>query len=252
MMNKINDEHGLYAVRRHIEKATVENIHQHEKGQLVYVKKGVFIGKTERNQWLIQEGMLVWLPPYLPHYAECRDSADIIALYIPFDTAKSWSKELLLVDASFLAIGIIEKIVGSQMASVKLDTLLLYLKEELIEARSSKNILPLPTDRRLMSITRTLIQQPSNKTSLREWGESVGASERTLSRLFIKETGLTYKGWIKRLKYNKAITGLRENLTNEELSTRLGFSSGDSFSHWFRKEFNISPRNMKKQLNKGG
>lgn len=238
----------LFTVERHIDKVMIEPIHKHENGQLIYMRQGVCIGQAEQNQWLIQKGMLVWIPPNVSHHAECKYTANLIAMYIPPEIAASWPEKIMLVDASKLAIGIIDKFAFSDVESSKANNLLSILLEELIQAVPSNNILPLPEDRRLVRITQSAIRNPSEKVSLSEWARKVGACERTLSRLFIKETGLSYKCWINRLKHNKALSGLRDGLTNEELSIKLGFASGDSFSHWFQKEFNSSPRSMRKIL----
>ena len=238
----------LMAVERQINKVMVEPVHKHDTGQLIYMKEGFCIGQAEHNQWLIQKGMLVWIPPNISHYAECKYSASLIAMYVPPKIAETWPDKIMLIDASKLAIGIVDKFATSKIPTTKAIKLLDFLLEELIGCKPSKNILPLPTDRRLVQITQSIIRNPAIKVSLNEWAQKVGACERTLSRLFIKETGLSYKYWINRLKHNEALTGLRDGLTNEELSLKLGFASGDSFSHWFKAEFSCSPRNMKKRL----
>ncbi|RAS54253.1 AraC-like DNA-binding protein [Vibrio diazotrophicus] len=238
----------LFTVERHINKVMIEPVHKHDTGQLIYMKQGFCVGQAEHNQWLIQKGMLVWIPPNVSHHAECKYDANLIAMYLPPEIAETWPDKIMLIDASKLAIGIIDKFTNDEVEPIKATSLLDFLLEELIESKPSNNILPLPTDRRLVQITQSTIRNPSIKISLNEWAQKVGACERTLSRLFIKETGLSYKCWINRLKHNKALTGLRDGLTNEELSLKLGFASGDSFSHWFQKEFNCSPRNMRKGM----
>jgi len=237
-----------FTVERDIEQTTIEHTHQHESGQLIYMKKGILIGQVAGKQWLLQKGMLIWIPPNTNHHAECKYSANLTVVYIAKSTVNVWPAQFLLMDASQLAIGIIDALANKYVSLNKAICLLDLLLEEVVEGVSSKNILPLPTDRRLIRITQSIIDNLADNVNLKEWGYKVGASERTLSRLFIKETGLSYKGWVNRLKHNKAIIGLASGLTNEKLSLVLGFASGDSFSHWFQKEFNETPTSMKKRL----
>lgn len=247
-MQKSRQSKAPFTVERHMDQATSEHTHQHGNGQLIYMKKGICIGQVEKTQWLLQKGMLIWIPPNTSHHAECKYSVSLISMYISKGIAESWPDQLMLIDASKLAIGIIDKFANTDVGLNKATSLLGFLLDELIEGVSSKNILPLPIDRRLIHITQSTIKNLTDNINLKEWGRKVGASERTLSRLFIKETGLSYKGWVNRLKHNKAITGLMDGLTNEKLSLELGFASGDSFSHWFQKEFNEAPTSMKKRL----
>jgi AraC-like DNA-binding protein len=48
-----------------------------------------------------------------------------------------------------------------------------------------------PDEKRLLPIVRELLTTPATATSLASWAKTVGASERTISRLFQKHTGLS-------------------------------------------------------------
>ena len=52
--------------------------------------------------------------------------------------------------------------------------------------------LPLPSDPRLRTLCAMLQGKPDDDRPLAAWGESLGVSEKTLSRLFLRDTGLTF------------------------------------------------------------
>ncbi|MEI8633173.1 AraC family ligand binding domain-containing protein [Vibrio sp. PP-XX7] len=75
-------QHDLFAVRRIIDHHLTEPPHQHAQGQLIWMKQGVLSGQTEHQQWLLQPGMLIWIPPYVTHQAQCKHTATLCALYL--------------------------------------------------------------------------------------------------------------------------------------------------------------------------
>lgn len=78
-------------------------------------------------------------------------------------------------------------VVAPQAAGVLLD--------ELAVLRRGGSRLPLPKDRRLVAICNALQESPADTRSLSDWAGKVGASERTLARLFVRETGLGFGVW---------------------------------------------------------
>ena len=50
--------------------------------------------------------------------------------------------------------------------------------------------LPMPSDRRLPAVTARLLDDPADQRTLAAWSRSAGA--RTLARLFVAETGMSF------------------------------------------------------------
>lgn len=55
--------------------------------------------------------------------------------------------------------------------------------------------LPLPRHERLLGLCNELIESPERNVTLQAWAERLGTSEKTLMRLFQRETGLSFRGW---------------------------------------------------------
>ncbi|MFP3802688.1 helix-turn-helix domain-containing protein, partial [Paraburkholderia sp. SIMBA_027] len=68
--------------------------------------------------------------------------------------------------------------------------------------------LPMPTDRRLRRLAETLVDDPAVRFTIEEWGARVGASNRTLTRLFLKETGMSFVRWRQQLHIGLALQRL--------------------------------------------
>ena len=64
--------------------------------------------------------------------------------------------------------------------------------------------LPIPRDPRLRKIFDHLSDHPADGRTIEEWGTRVGATGRTLSRLFRAETGMTFHQWRQQLRLLEA------------------------------------------------
>ncbi|MDO4907942.1 AraC family transcriptional regulator [Neisseria sp.] len=224
--------------------------HCHPQGQFVLVRNGILYGYTAKKRWLMKPGMAVWIPPNKEHWGSAYSHVDLTVIYIPLELCANFISNLKLIDSSSLITAICERLtnVEKPLSEVKRHNMLQLLFEEIDESPISTPPLLLPQDNRLKKITDSLIENPAQKYSLAEWGKYVGATGRTLARLFKKETGLCYTEWHNYLLLTAAWKGLSEGDSNKQLSVTLGFSSGDSFSHWFRRVSGLSPNKARKQF----
>lgn len=55
--------------------------------------------------------------------------------------------------------------------------------------------LPQPADRRIGTICSTLQNDPGDGSTLADWSERLNLDEKTIQRLFRKETGMTFGRW---------------------------------------------------------
>ncbi|MEO8491970.1 MULTISPECIES: AraC family transcriptional regulator [unclassified Pseudomonas] len=225
--------------------------HRHPLGQFVLVKKGMLHGHTVDQRWLLKPGMAVWIPPQTLHAGAADTQVDLTVLYLGAERSKAFSPFLKLIDASSLMIALCERLAEEStrpLSECQRNCILQLLFEDITALPASDMVLPLPSDVRLKRVTDQLIARPGMRRSLTEWGSEVGATERTLTRLFRKQTGLCYTQWYNRLLLVEAYRGLMFEHTNERVAQHLGFASGDSFGHWFRRVTGSSPGKVRNTL----
>ncbi|MFT3853373.1 MAG: AraC family transcriptional regulator [Ilumatobacteraceae bacterium] len=73
-----------------------------------------------------------------------------------------------------------------------------YYAERLLLATlqpTSRTAIALPADDRARRVADALLADPADRRTLEQWGHAVGASARTLARLFRAETGMTFPRW---------------------------------------------------------
>ncbi|WP_347928958.1 AraC family transcriptional regulator [Pseudomonas helvetica] len=246
-------DHTALVIERQLSRMADEESepHRHHLGQFVLVKKGVLHGNAIEQRWLLKPGMAVWIPPQTLHSGEAYTQVDLTVLYLGPELCERLSPSIKLIDASLLIIALCDRLAEEStrpLSKQRRGSMLQLLFEDIEELAPSNMVLPLPRDARLKRVTEQLIAKPGMRRNLTEWGREVGATERTLARLFRKDTGLRYTDWHNRLLLVEAYRGLAVENTNETLAQHLGFASGDSFGHWFRRVTGSSPGQVRSTL----
>ena len=100
----------------------------------------------------------------------------------------------------------------------------------------------------LRPIEDELNHDPANKLTIEQWATKVGASSRTLNRLFNKHYGMGFSRWKQKLKILKSLEMLNTGTQLTNIAFELGYESTSAFITGFKKQLGCSP---KKYLSRG-
>lgn len=101
--------------------------------------------------------------------------------------------------------------------------------------------LPAPTTPLLKAVCEMLHADPADNRTLAAFGTQVGASDRTLSRLFKSDLGMTFPQWRTQLRLYQALILLAENTPVTTVAHRCGWASASAFIDVFRRAFGHTP-----------
>jgi AraC-like DNA-binding protein len=101
--------------------------------------------------------------------------------------------------------------------------------------------LPMPSDERASRFANLLLDEPGTSRPLDTLAADVGASRRTIERLFRAQTGMAVHAWRNRLRVLTALRDLGDGHTVTAISGRLGYSSPSAFVTMFRRETGTTP-----------
>ncbi|WP_163836055.1 AraC family transcriptional regulator [Spartinivicinus ruber] len=220
--------------------------HQHPWGQLLFAVEGLICVKTEAGTFLVPPQQAVWVPPYTDHEVSTLSGAKFRSLYID----KYWSEKLSRPTGVIHVAALLREIIlaiinipvkGKPSSIIK--HLWLVLFDSLKSAETVPLNLPVPQDTRLTKLVNSLLQQPTDNQSLEAWGIQLGASARTIRRIFVKQTQMSFSEWKQRLKVLKAIELLISGMTVTEVAFELQYESSAAFINMFKRQMGVSPKN---------
>ncbi|WP_199747993.1 helix-turn-helix transcriptional regulator [Actinomadura sp. WAC 06369] len=107
---------------------------------------------------------------------------------------------------------------------------------------------PVPSDERVRAVADALLADPADRRSLDAHARAVGVSRRTLTRLFMQDTGMSFDRWRTHVRLRAALPILAEGHLVSHAAHLVGYATPSAFLAAFRRTVGTSP---KRYLNTG-
>jgi len=219
--------------------------HQHFRGQLLYAMSGLMKVKTEHGLWLVPPNKALWIPPGIVHDQLMMTSVQMRTLYVSPEKSEVMGSTCRLLEVSALLRELIVAFVSEPVEydpngkGMHLAALILLQMEG---AATVPLVIPWPSDRRLLVVCSAILAYPESPRTIEYWADEVGASSRTLIRLFVKETKLTFRQWVQQVHLAEALHRLERGEALGSVAHALGYASASAFTALFKKIMGESPR----------
>ncbi|MCU7853598.1 MAG: helix-turn-helix transcriptional regulator [Candidatus Thiodiazotropha sp. (ex Monitilora ramsayi)] len=221
--------------------------HQHLRGQLLYAIRGVMKLTTDTGTWLVPPAQAVWIPPTVMHEVEMTQSVSLRSLYIDPAHATGLPDNccVLRVDALLRELIVEAADIGNDyLPETPAARVMAVIVDRLQSMDRFSFHLPFTNEPRLRRIIDALAANPADSATLSEWAQHVGASERTLGRLFIRHLGLSFGQWRRRLRLLAAMDRLGQGASVTEVAFELGYGSPSAFIAMFKNNLGESPTRL--------
>jgi AraC-like DNA-binding protein len=218
--------------------------HSHPWAQLIYADHGSMQVSTPKGTWLIAPTRAIWVPPGAIHEIVMRGVVDMRTLYAAPGVAAPLAQDCCVLEVIPLLRELVLHIVaiGSLTSdSTQHEHLKLLLVDQIAAARSHSTALRLPQDPRALRLAERIVADPGSTRSLGQLAASVGASLRTLQRLFLAETTITLDAWRTRARLQHALVQLSRGNPVTQVAFGAGYNSSSAFISAFRREFGLTP-----------
>ncbi|WP_344913578.1 AraC family transcriptional regulator [Streptosporangium oxazolinicum] len=216
--------------------------HSHIQGQLVYAAAGTLATTTERGTWVAPANRVTWTPPGFVHSHRFYGRTDVRLLTIPVGLCGGLVAHPSVFAVSPLLRECLLALTDRQrFRPGAYERLLAVAVDELADTPEQSLHLPEPRDDRLRAATDLLHADPGRPAPLAELGRAVGASERTLSRLFHTELGMGFHRWRTTLRIHHALAHLANGLSVTDTAMACGWSNPSSFIDAFTEVVGQTP-----------
>ena len=218
--------------------------HRHRRAQLIYATVGTMRISTEAAVWVVPPQRALWMPPGVRHSIVMSGDVTMRTLYLRQDAAAGMPDVCrvlhispllreLIVRATELPVHYDERGAAGHVVALSLD--------ELPREPALPLHLPMPRDKRLHRLCSALLAHPGDPRTLEDWAGWANASPRTLARLFVTETGLTFGAWRQQARVLEAMGRLGGGQAVTDVALDLGYDSVSAFSAMFRRASGVSP-----------
>src|SRR6266540_7529766 len=227
--------------------------HSHPDGQLVYAAAGAFATTTGYGTWVAPANRVTWTPPGFEHSHRFYGRTDARILAVPSgECGDLVGYPCVFAVSPLLREGILA-LTGRRAKSADADKRLrVVVLDELGEIPEQSLHLPEPRDERLRAVTDLLHADPSRNTTLTELGRAAGASERTLSRLFHTDLGMSFHRWRTILRIHHALIHLTDGTSVTDTAITCGWSNPSTFIEAFTAVVGQTPGRYQADLRDRG
>jgi AraC-like DNA-binding protein len=244
-------EHVLDVVSFPMARGFVFDWHTHDDHQVAWAPIGVLMVRSESTAWVLAPTRALWIPAGVRHETLSTSSATMRAMYLrPHLCPIAWADCTPVAASPLLA-----ELVG-YLADPDLDSAARARGEavvvDLLRPVTMATIdVPMLHEDRARGVAQALRNDPSDNRTLEEWGREIGASERTLARAFLADTGLSFGRWRTRLRLSAALADLAAGAPVSTVSRTVGYESTSAFVAAFRRETGATPAAYFRSVSEG-
>lgn len=219
--------------------------HFHPEDQLVYASLGVMTVRTSQGTWVVPAQRAVWIPACTPHSIVMSGPVSMRTLYLRARMVRHLPRTCCVVNVSTLLQELILHACKYPKMSRR-SKIHAHLIDLLIDQLNAVQAIPLqlphPSDTRAVRLAEILQRNPGDACPLEAICKQVGASKRTIERLFQEETRLSLGKWRQQLRLMRSLQMLAAGEKISHAALEAGYSTPSAFIAMFRKTLGTTPR----------
>lgn len=218
--------------------------HAHEWHQLVYATAGVMSIDTALGSWVVPPNRAVWIPARFEHAVRMTGQVRMRTVYLKPGLVEGLPDSCCVIQVTpllrelileTLRLGMLDRALPEQAR------LAAVLADQIIHTREAPLRIRLPMDARARAVAEKAQADLSTPRPISELVRGSGASVRTIERLFVRETGMTFGRWLQQVKALHALERLAAGDSVMVAGLAVGYDSASAFIAMFKRVLGTTP-----------
>lgn len=222
----------------------VEPRHSHRRAQLLYARSGVMSVTTDEGCFVVPPQRAAWLPSGVAHEVSFRGHVSLRTLYIEPQAAPHLPAQCQVIEVSDLLRALILEAVDLPIeyeVQGRGGLIMALILAEIARMPVAPLYAPIPADQRLSRLCAAILNQPAREDQLEDLARAAGMSRRTLTRVFRRETGMSFVAWRQHVRLLEALSRLAVGHPVSAVAFDVGYQSASAFTAIFRRAFGMTP-----------
>lgn len=248
------------AKRLHLSTDTRVVPHHHDCAQIALSATGVVRMTMADGTFIVPPSRALWIPAGVEHAVTVVEDCELLTLYLDQPRGRCGPQVAAGQEAPWRTCRVLEVSALLRALALELDTrpdapglvlgddelqrerrLNALLLDELRRAEPVPLGIALPHDKRLRALCTAMLDEPTRHATLEDWADDVGASPRTVARLFRSELSMSFLQWRQQVLLARAVTLAARKLPMAEIAAELGYASASAFSAMVRRSVGAPP-----------
>ena len=218
--------------------------HSHDWHQLIYASRGVMTVNTSTGSWVVPSLRAVWVPAKIEHEVEMSATVSMRTLYLRDGLSDLLPQDCCVINVSPLLRELILRTIeiGMLNRNIPLHKHLIDVILDQFHALPTVPLkLPMPVDARALRVAELMRENPGETKPLDQLVRKIGASKRTIERLFQTETEMTFGKWRQQLRMLHALRLLAAGESVTFAALEVGYDSTSAFISAFKNTVGTTP-----------
>jgi AraC-like DNA-binding protein len=217
--------------------------HQHRRGQLLYAARGVVAVSTPDGAWVAPSERAVWIPGGTPHAVRMVGAVSTRSVLIEPQVA-SLGEVCRVVGVSTLLRALL---IAAAELPLEYDEggrdglVMALLSAELALAPTIPLAVPFPATPALAARCHRFLERPQASETIDGWAADLAMNRRRFTRLFRRETGMSFAEWRQQACLSVALPRLAAGEAVTSIALDLAYESPASFSTMFKRALGVPP-----------
>lgn len=218
--------------------------HQHRRGQLLYAASGVVTVNTPEGAWVAPPERGVWIPGGTPHAVRTVGAVQFRCVLIEPAAITGLGARCQVVGITPM---LRQLLVESGEIPVEYDEdgrdglIMRLLVAELNAAQPIPIAVPFPSHPALAERCRAFLDHPRASETINDWASAMTMDRRRFTRLFRRETGMSFMAWRQQACLSAALPRLASGEQVTSIALDMGYESTANFSTMFRRALGVPP-----------
>src|SRR5271170_7670338 len=215
--------------------------HQHPGHQLIYVSTGVLVAQTPAGSWVASRDRAIWMPSGTWHEHRAYGAAVIHTVGFEAADPPLDPGTPAIVAVTGLLRELLVALTDPGTPLPETDRIRAVLRDRLRRTSHEPISLPAAHDSRLSCACAIALEHLETPLTLSALADTARTTERTLSRLFRRETGLSYPQWRAQARAVHAMILLAPGESVTDTASLCGWSTISAFIDSFRRAMGQTP-----------
>lgn len=218
--------------------------HRHRRSQFLYAAMGVMAVRTPAGTWVAPPERAVWIPAGTPHSVRMVGAVQTRSVLVEPGECPGRGSECQVVGVSSLLRHLLAAAadVPPEYDTAGRDGLVMHLlMAEIDRAPLIPLAVPFPSHPALARRCHAFLERPSAAATIDEWADALAINRRSFTRLFRRETGMSFAEWRQQACLSAALPKLAAGEPVTSIAYDLGYDGPGNFSTMFKRVLGVPP-----------
>lgn len=219
--------------------------HAHARGQFILGVTGVTAMLTDEGCFVVPPDHGLWIPPGVVHQSRSWADVEVQTIYVEAEAMPDGHGACRLLRTTPLLRALVAEVLAMPVLydeHGREGRLVDLLLAEIGRMPASSLHVVVPQDDRLGRICESVLSRAGETRTLDEWALLTGLSRRTITRLFRRETGMSFSAWQQRVRLMEALARLGGGASVTSVALDVGYDSPSAFTAMFKRVLGTCPR----------